>query len=357
MQDATHYDVLGVPRTAGPDEIRRAFRREARRHHPDMNDGATSSRYLAVAQAYEVLSDPAERRSYDATLRTPAASRSRSPGGRSGRVFTTAPRPEADPEPEWPLPTDPMPAPPGRVHLKGPAPARWWFPVLGLAIVVGALFVPDLLVQALAVVVGAALVGVFVRRRGRLVPAVPAHEARVTRSWGEPGAGCAAGTEPLRGSAEVCRNTAQVLTAELGDIPGLRVFHGVRIPDAGVVDHVLVCGGKVAVVASRETATPSLGWWRGRISGGTTEEAPVSLDTVRRTNTALGSVTVAGWILVYGPGATVSNRAAPPYVRLQTAGRGIGEIRNWLLADNDARLVDRVLLHRLTELQVTDEDR
>lgn len=356
MQDATHYEVLGVPSTAGPDEIRRAFRRQARRLHPDMNHGADAGQYLAVAEAYRVLSDAASRRSYDASLRGASRSRTGAPSSNGfGRVFTSPLRPEPDPEPVWPHPREPMPAPRGTAHVSGPAPARWWFPVLGVVVIVGGIWVPDVLLQLVTVVLGAAFLAVFLRRRSRLVPAVPVGEARATRVWGEPGAGCAAGSEPVRGSAEVCQDTARVIAAELGDLPGLRVFHGVLIPGADVVDHVLVCGGKVALVASRETSADALGWWRGRISGGATAAPPVDLATVRRATEALGDVIVAGWVLVYGAETNVSNRGAPPYVRLQTAGRGVGEIRNWLLADNNARLVDRVLLHRVTELLVPGE--
>lgn len=61
-----YYQVLGVSRTAGEDEIRKAFRRLARQYHPDVNreDGA-EARFKEVSEAYEVLSDPEKRRMYD----------------------------------------------------------------------------------------------------------------------------------------------------------------------------------------------------------------------------------------------------------------------------------------------------
>ena len=66
------YDVLGVRRDAGVDDIKRAFRRLARRLHPDLNpgDGAAAVRFRAIVEAYETLSDPDRRRAYD-TLGTP----------------------------------------------------------------------------------------------------------------------------------------------------------------------------------------------------------------------------------------------------------------------------------------------
>ena len=63
------YGLLGVSRDASAREIRRAYRRLARQHHPDLNprpDGA--ERFAALAHAYEVLNDPAERARYDHTL-------------------------------------------------------------------------------------------------------------------------------------------------------------------------------------------------------------------------------------------------------------------------------------------------
>jgi len=61
------YEVLGVSRDASPDEIRRAYRRLAREHHPDVSaDPAGEERFKEVVGAYEILSDPAKRQQYDA---------------------------------------------------------------------------------------------------------------------------------------------------------------------------------------------------------------------------------------------------------------------------------------------------
>lgn len=64
---ADHYEVLGVSRGATADEIKKAYRRLARQHHPDANpdDPQAEAVFKEVALAYEVLSDPERRRHYD----------------------------------------------------------------------------------------------------------------------------------------------------------------------------------------------------------------------------------------------------------------------------------------------------
>lgn len=62
-----YYEVLGVERTASTDEIRKAYKREALKHHPDRNPGDTTAeaKFKAVNEAYQVLSDDEKRRIYD----------------------------------------------------------------------------------------------------------------------------------------------------------------------------------------------------------------------------------------------------------------------------------------------------
>lgn len=67
MAKRDYYEVLGVDKNAGPDDIKRAYRRLAIKYHPDKNPGDKSAeaKFKECAEAYEVLSDPDKRSRYD----------------------------------------------------------------------------------------------------------------------------------------------------------------------------------------------------------------------------------------------------------------------------------------------------
>jgi len=68
MAKRDYYEVLGVPRTAGPDEVKSAYRKLARQYHPDVtkeNPKVAEEKFKELSEAYEVLVDPEKRRRYD----------------------------------------------------------------------------------------------------------------------------------------------------------------------------------------------------------------------------------------------------------------------------------------------------
>lgn len=67
MQYKDYYNILGIKRNAGEKDIKSAFRKLARKHHPDLNpdDREAEARFKEVSEAYEVLSDPEKRGKYN----------------------------------------------------------------------------------------------------------------------------------------------------------------------------------------------------------------------------------------------------------------------------------------------------
>lgn len=102
-----HYEVLGVARTATPAQIRSAFRRLARAHHPDTSANGSADMLAPINEAWRVLGDPALRRAYDSAL---------------------------DAEPAVPGVDDRSPSPPVTVAPLPPSNFPWRF-LLGLAVV------------------------------------------------------------------------------------------------------------------------------------------------------------------------------------------------------------------------------
>src|SRR5512135_199922 len=62
-----YYEILGVPKAAALPDIKKAYRRLARKYHPDLNPGDKSAeaKFKEIQEAYSVLSDPKKRSQYD----------------------------------------------------------------------------------------------------------------------------------------------------------------------------------------------------------------------------------------------------------------------------------------------------
>src|SRR4030081_2701753 len=66
-KDKDYYGILGVKKSASADDVRKAFRKLARKYHPDVNPGdkAAEEKFKTLSEANDVLSDPKKRKIYD----------------------------------------------------------------------------------------------------------------------------------------------------------------------------------------------------------------------------------------------------------------------------------------------------
>jgi len=67
MATPDYYKILGVPRSASEEDIKKAYRKLARKYHPDLNPGnkEAESRFKELTEAHEALGNPEKRRNYD----------------------------------------------------------------------------------------------------------------------------------------------------------------------------------------------------------------------------------------------------------------------------------------------------
>ena len=100
MEFKDYYKALGVTQTASADDIKKAFRKAARKYHPDINPAADAeARFKDVNEAYEVLKDPERRAAYDQLGQEPPQGQGRyqpPPGWDSGYEFSAERGPQSD---------------------------------------------------------------------------------------------------------------------------------------------------------------------------------------------------------------------------------------------------------------------
>ncbi len=92
MQFKDYYKIMGVPEDTSADEIKKAYRALARKHHPDLNkDTDSAEKFKELGEAYEVLKDPAKREEYDQLRKygaSPGGEFKPPPGWQSGADFS-----------------------------------------------------------------------------------------------------------------------------------------------------------------------------------------------------------------------------------------------------------------------------
>ncbi len=340
MRGIDYYELLGVPRDASPSEIRSAYRSLAKAMHPD--SGGTAGAFRLLHEAYETLTDPDRRDSYDSSD-APAPPRQRQQQRRARRVGD-------DPDHVPTLPTiDPdtigwwqTARGTGRVTLLPLArPSREvTLAALGgwvLLLVVPILVTPPapLLVVWLLVLAGS---GAAVWRLGRRRLAADRVDQEFTTEFGTRAVFGSPGTDADQVAEQL---TADLAARYLTRIPGVRIFHGLAAEVGSVfadIDHAVLCGNRLVLIESKRWLpghydvddTGGLRRNGHRFRGGTIR-LPDGVAAYRRIAPGLE---VRGVLLLYPSRAgeiTVGDQPAdfPPMV----PDRFVQEIGAWLAAD------------------------
>lgn len=396
---STHYEVLGVDPDADEDTIKKAYRKAARTHHPDMNGGEHSPEYLRVDEAYRVLSDPLARKDYDAELRGEPVSERR----------TTTTR--TDDGPVYSPPADWAPAPEAKTVYVNPRTVPVWLNVLAVVGLVGSLVMHWLAVSmpgqftilhpvvTLIVLVLAAfflvalLVGEDKSCFGAVValglgwflfsylgstplawggtllffasvivlakwtmPSARTRPLRAQATWGSPGKSQDR-TAPHTGGGAFHDGTAARATAEeferLSDLPGVRIFHGVVLPETkAILDHVVVAGSHVVAVVSQYTDGTRGYWSDGYLHAGSNTFNPPLGDPVLQEVAAMaGAKVVMGIVSLTSPDGEVwvDNTGAPEGLFAGSTNWTTHAVRAFALEADDHYRVDLGAVHALSE--------
>ncbi|MBQ0927601.1 J domain-containing protein [Saccharopolyspora endophytica] len=349
MRGVDYYELLGVGSDATPVEIKSAYRTLARSMHPDV--GGSDGAFRLLQEAYETLTDPVRRASYDSARRRPVEAeaapprRPRRPGGtrRPGRDFGEDP----DYVPRMP-----------RVRLDD---LDWWdgvdpqarvqyLPVLGpdrmpTFALVGAWSL--LLLAGMAVELNAVLMATWL---GLLISSGVVIVVLLRRHIGAHREHrmftAEFGNQRIFGLPDIQHERAQLLTAELCAkylirLPGVRVFHGLTWPDSVFEDvhHAVLCGRRLVLVESKSwlpghyTTDEKGSLWRNGhpFRGGVTRLN----EGVANFEALLPEVEVRGAVLIYPSRAGEITTVEQPDEQVvpMTPAQFVKDIGHWLAQD------------------------
>lgn len=251
-QRRTHYEVLGIPRTAGITEIKTAYRKAARLTHPD--HGGDAAAFGEVTLAYETLIDPASRQRYD-----------RSYGTESSYLRGKAPAQEST----------------GAGHgAAGPASSmRFESNAPRSSATDATIFVPPLLES----------------------PGSPLDKAKsIQQVHGAPRKRGIFGAQ-----ARLAREarTIQLLSRQLLPVlPSTRLVNGLHSPGGGYIDHALLGGYRLAIVHSMRLPKGVYRWDGASLfRDGKHIDPPQIAPSVHKMQSLFPELNVTGWTVIHSP--------------------------------------------------------
>ena len=258
----SHYEVLGVPITASPEDVKRAYRRAARTHHPD--HGGDVSEFHRVALAFEVLSDPRRRAAYDRSYFATSAQ---------------SPQREAPARPAGPgtSPSSADAAAPGGFRAQPRGRTQSQRNLAGEPPVFVPPFTDGAVPLVPAEVAGQAEHG-QPRRRGLF-----GAEARIQREM---------------------RTAALIRRHVLAEIPSARLLNGLRSPiDSSHIAHAVLAGYRLALVDSMLVPRGNYAWDGAHLlHGGRVVAPPRIAEQVRHFQELFPELNVQGFVLVQTQG-------------------------------------------------------
>ncbi|WP_427018679.1 J domain-containing protein [Pseudarthrobacter sp. P1] len=309
----THYQVLGIQAGASEREIKLAYRKAARKAHPD--HGGDAAHFRQVTEAYETLIDPARRAAYD---RSYGANRRGSAGTRQGGWSASTAGPDA---PAAGFRTDARP----REHRASSSDPTVYVPAYESLPAGGT----PLLARTRAAhpVHGAP------RKRGLF-----GAQARLARE----------------------ARTIQLLMQQvLSQIPSARLVNGLLSPaDNGYIDHALLVGYRLVLLGSMMLPEGAYRWnGQTLVHGSKVIEPPRLLPAVRKMQELFPECNVTGWVLVHSPDGNLYQpvidyaRGSEPdgsdLVQVANGARLVREVKHFLGAGPAPNVVDLQVLSRL----------